>query len=263
MSATARTVVLLAGDGSSTRIVYHALRAGLPTDVRLEAIVEMPVSRALLLKRRVKRLGAVAVAGQLLFMTGVVPLLRRTERRRVAEILHAHGLRDEPLPASAHRVSSANCAEARALLRSLDPAVVVVNGTRILTRETLAATAAPFVNMHAGITPAYRGVHGGFWALAEGRPDLVGTTIHRVDEGIDTGTVVEQAYFAVTPADSFWTYPYLHTAAGIPALLRAVRAVLDAGALPSVPHDAALPSVLRYHPTLWTYLAARVRRGVR
>ena len=263
MSTAARTVVLLAGDGPSTRIVYHALRAGLPPDVRLEAIVEASVPRAQLLKRRVKRLGVAAVAGQLLFMAGVVPLLRRAGRRRVAEILRSHGLRDEPLPPTAHRVPSANAEAARALLRSLAPAVVVVNGTRILGRETLAAAPVPFVNMHAGITPAYRGVHGGFWALAEGRPDLVGTTVHRVDEGIDTGTIVEQAYFAVTPADSFWTYPYLHTAAGIPALLRAVCAVLDDGVLPAVPHDAALPSVLRYHPTVWTYLAARVRRGVR
>lgn len=262
MTGTGRCVVLLAGDGPSTRIVYQALRQQLPPELRLEVVVEAPVPRAQLLKRRVKRLGVLPVAGQVLFMTALLPFLRRNGRRRVEAILGEHGLRDDPLPPTAHRVPSANSARARELLRELAPSVVVVNGTRILGRETLAVASAPFINMHAGITPAYRGVHGGYWALAEGRPDLVGTTVHRVDEGIDTGTIVDQAYFRVTPDDSFWTYPYLHTAAGVPLLVRAVRAALDGG-LPARPHDPALPSVLRYHPTIWTYLAARVRRGVR
>jgi phosphoribosylglycinamide formyltransferase-1 len=255
-------VVLLASDGPSTRIVYHALRSQLPADVRLDAILEGAVPRGQFLKRRVKRLGIARVVGQLLFVAVAVPVLRARGRQRVEAIKAEYGLDDAPLPASAHRVPSANSAEARALLCSLSPTVVVVNGTRILGHETLAATPAPFINMHAGITPAFRGVHGGYWALAEGRPDLVGTTVHRVDEGIDTGTIIEQVHFQVGRDDTFWTYPYLHTAAGIPLLVRAVQAAL-AGAIPSRVPNQALPSVLRSHPTLWAYLSRRVRRGVR
>ena len=108
--------------------------------------------------------------------------------------------------------------------------------------------------MHAGITPAYRGVHGGYWALAEGRTDLVGTTIHLVDEGIDTGGVIEQASFSPTEADTFVTYPYLHTAAGLPPLIEAVRGILrghaacapralesDHAPTPLPPHALGLP----------------------
>jgi phosphoribosylglycinamide formyltransferase-1 len=254
-------VVLLAGDGPSTRMVFHALQSRLGNSVRLEAIVEAPVARAQLLKRRVKRLGLARVAGQVLFMATVVPLLRARAQKRIAQIRSLHGLVDTPL-FQVHHVPSANSVEAREVLRSLSPAVVVVNGTRILDRETLRSTSAPFINMHAGIAPAYRGVHGGYWALAEGRPDLVGTTVHLVDEGIDTGTVIEQAYFEVAPEDSFWTYPYLHTAAGLPVLVRAVQAALE-GAVPVRQTDQSLPSVLRSHPTLWSYLSTRLRRGVR
>jgi folate-dependent phosphoribosylglycinamide formyltransferase PurN len=262
MTASTPCVVLLAGDGASTRIVYHALRARLSPTVRREVIVERPVSRGALARRRVRRLGVGPVVGQVLFTAAAVPLIRRAARRRVAAILAEHALVDAPLPETTYRVATANSAEARDLLRSLAPAVVVVNGTRILDRATLGSTPAPFVNMHAGITPAYRGVHGGYWALADGRPDLVGTTVHRVDEGIDTGAIIEQVHFAVTGEDSFWTYPYLHTAAGIPALVRAVEAAL-AGALPSRRADPTLPSALRHHPTLWGYVRARLRAGVR
>lgn len=255
-------VVLLAGDGPSTNIVYHALRAGLPETVQLEVVLEEPLSRVLMLKRRKKRLGVLPVLGQVMFIGGAIPLLRLRGRRRVERIKAEYGLDDRPIPEPVHRVSSANSDEARDLLRRLAPAAVVVNGTRILSGETIAATPAPFINMHAGITPAYRGVHGGYWALVERRPDLVGTTIHRVDEGVDTGTIIDQAYFQVTPQDSFWTYPYLHTAAGVPLLLKAVQGVL-AGDLPSRSPDPTLRSTLRYHPTLWSYLAGRVIAGVR
>lgn len=255
-------VVLLAGEGVSTRMVYHALRTALPSSVRLEAIVERPVRKQQLLARRVRRLGVMPVVGQVLFAGVATPLLRLRARARLHRIVGEHGLDDAPLPPSVHRVASANSTEARELLQTLAPTVVVVNGTRILRKEILASVPAPFINMHAGITPAYRGVHGGYWALADGRPDLVGTTVHRVDEGIDTGAVIAQTRFQITRDDCFCTYPYLHTAAGLPLLIAAVNAALS-GTLSSSATQPTLPSVLRYHPTLWGYLARRVSRQVR
>ena len=66
----------------------------------------------------------------------------------------------------------------------------------------------------AGITPLYRGVHGAYWALAEGRRDLCGVTVHRVDAGIDTGEVLAQVLIDPTPQDNFVTYPWLQVAEG-------------------------------------------------
>ena len=45
--------------------------------------------------------------------------------------------------------------------------------------------------------------------------DESGVSMFYMDEGIDTGTVVEQATFTPSSADSFATYPYLHTAAAL------------------------------------------------
>jgi folate-dependent phosphoribosylglycinamide formyltransferase PurN len=191
------------------------------------------------------------------------PLLRRAARGRIEQILREHGLTDAPLPEDrVTRVASANDDDARDALRRLSPAVVVVNGTRILGRRTLEALSCPIINTHAGITPLYRGVHGAYWALAEGRPELAGTTVHYVDKGIDTGPVIAQATFRVSPRDNLGSYPYLHTAAGAPILVDAVRRALD-GTLAPAENLPQLPSVLRYHPTLWGYLYARLRRGVR
>ncbi len=248
-------VLLLGGDGESTRIVFHALEARFPG---LTAVLEPPVSRRQLLARRVRTLGPATVAGQLLFMGAVLPRLRRTGAARVDEICREHGLDRTPIPESrVRRVPSVNTDEAREALRALAPDVVVVNGTRIIGRQTLRAVPATFINLHAGITPLYRGVHGGWWALAEGRPELAGSTVHLVDEGVDTGTVLAQACFTPAPADSFATYPYLHLAVGLPPLAQAVAAAL-AGELSPRPHPA-LPSRLRTHPTLWQYARTRLK----
>ena len=61
----------------------------------------------------------------------------------------------------------------------------MVNGTRIISSRVLDSIGCPIINTHAGITPRYRGVHGGYWALAEGHPEEVGTTVHLVDKGIE------------------------------------------------------------------------------
>ena len=149
-----------------------------------------------------------------------------------------------------------------AILRELGPSVVVVNGTRIIAKSVLGCVNAPFVNIHAGITPQYRGVHGGYWALAEGHPELVGTTVHLVDPGIDTGTVLSRDYFAITPEDSIATYPYLHLAAALPSLEAEVARVRRGLSLEPDDETEPGPSQLFTHPTLWGYLWVRWTRRV-
>jgi methionyl-tRNA formyltransferase len=260
-------IVLLAGPGESTMMVAHALSAKF-ADVVL--VQEQPVSRKVLVERRVKRLGAGQVAGQVAFSLSVAPLLKRLSRARRAEILREFNLQTTPFAGMTVHVASVNSDEARAALQRLAPDVIVVNGTRIIGKDTLAAATARFINMHAGITPQYRGVHGGYWALRNGKPDEVGTTIHYVDTGIDTGAIIEQVTFSVTESDNFATYPLLHTAHGLPALLRAVARQLGEAASAEMPTAAKLPnadgkgeSVLRYHPTLVDYLRGRILQRIR
>ncbi|MGH2554324.1 MAG: formyl transferase [Actinomycetota bacterium] len=252
-------LILLGQDGSLTRIVWHALEREFGP---FPAILEEPVPVLQLLRRRVKKLGFIAVLGQLLFRTIAYPFLQFLGRKRIDAIKREFGLDDSPIVGPVVRVPSVNSDVARQVLRDLDPAVVVVGGTRIIGKETLGSVPATFINMHAGITPRFRGVHGGYWALADGHPELVGTTVHLVDEGIDTGGVIDQALVHVSPSDSFATYPYLQTGSGIPLLVKAVGQALD-GNLETKHEESAQPSRLRFHPTLWGYLAKRVSKGVR
>lgn len=256
----ARRIVLLAGSGNSTRICYHFLAERFDDVV---AVIEEPVARVDIAKRRARRLGWRTVSGQMAFVGLVVPVLERRARRRVEQIVNESGFDRSPIP-SQRAISSVNSPEAIATLKELDPAVIVVNGTRIISTSVLSSSEAPFVNTHAGITPRYRGVHGGYWALRDSRPDLVGTTVHLVDAGIDTGAVLGQGLFEPGPSDSFATYPYLHLASGLPVLAQAVEQILAGRPPQLVPSvDDSGISVLRWHPTAWDYLRGRLAQGVR
>lgn len=248
-------VVLLTCDGVSGRVAARYLASRFP---ELAVIVEDPVPRSLLLRRRIKRLGLARVGGQLAFMV-FERMQRIAARARIAEIMREHGF-DARWPADVEitRVPSVNSQQCIAHLRRLQPRAILVIGTRIIAPDVLQALDAPFINYHAGITPTYRGVHGGYWARAEGDSENFGVTVHLVDEGIDSGEVLYQARLSPAARDNYSTYPYLQLAAALPLLERGARDAL-AGALK--PQKVDLPSRLWSHPTLLQYIKAGWRTG--
>jgi folate-dependent phosphoribosylglycinamide formyltransferase PurN len=251
-------LVVLGQDRVSTWMMVNALRKDFPG---LEVLIEKPMSRFHFLRRRVARLGVWSVIGQILFIS-MLPLLRlrgRGHRRALIEASKLDQVR--PLDVLVEHVDSVNSDLCIAWLRAAQPDVVVVNGTRIISPAVLSACDAIFLNTHCGITPAYRGVHGGYWALFAGDRENVGVTIHILSDGIDTGEIVYQQKINVDEKDDFLTYPIKQYLAGIPLMRRAIQDIAG-GRLRTSRRDD-LPSFLWAHPTLWQYLLTRFRKGVR
>jgi len=250
-------LVVLAAPGQSTDILVNWLEdAGFaPAAV----LMEPAQSRRALLRGRARRLGWWTVLGQGLFVALVPPILRRQARGRVARILRDNALRTDPLPGHRlTRIASVNAPETAAQLRALGADAVVLSGTRIVKPATLQAAGAPVLNIHAGITPAYRGVHGGYWALWNGAPQDFGATLHLVDAGVDTGAVLAHCRAQPAPEDNFTTYPLVQLAAALPALTRCLEQISRGEPLQGPPAPDG-PGRQWYHPTLWQYLAGRLR----
>jgi hypothetical protein len=49
------------------------------------------------------------------------------------------------------------------------------------------------INIHMGVSPYYRGADCNFWALKDNNPHLVGATIHKLSEGLDSGDILYHA----------------------------------------------------------------------
>lgn len=57
------------------------------------------------------------------------------------------------------------------------------------------------INLHPAILPKYRGVSPVFWAMAEGATS-VGITLHELDAGIDTGSILVQNEIRIHPGET-------------------------------------------------------------
>ena len=252
-------IIFLASPCDFTNMIYHQISEH--SDIH-SVIMEQPVSKKTFVKRRIKKLGYFQVFGQLLFQLGIVPILRILSKSRIEEILSETQNSKEEIPkAKIVEVNSVNSKETRQLLEELAPDLILVNGTRIISEKTLRASDAPFVNLHVGITPLYRGVHGGYWALAKGNITSCGVTIHLIDKGIDTGGIIAQSLIKPTQRDNFVTYPYLQVAEGIQLLKKIIQSYSSKSLQVLPPPKGA--SRLWYHPTIWEYIGIYFQKGIK
>jgi methionyl-tRNA formyltransferase len=250
---------MLVGKDPISNIMYHALSQSFTIDA---VIREEKPAMAGFLKRRIKKLGFTTVFGQLLFNAAIVPVVSRQSRRRSEQIISSNELDTSEIPS--HKVTdvpSVNSDVVISELKRLSPTVVVVNATRIIQEKVLGCVDAVFLNTHAGITPMYRGVHGGYWALACRDAANCGVTIHKIDKGIDTGSIIAQATITPTPEDTFSTYPLLQTARAIRLLELGVKDALSGRISTIAPRSSK--SQLWRHPTAWQYLKNWIKLGVR
>lgn len=253
-----KRIVLLAGEWDSTPVVYNFLQKHFGV---VAVIVEKPVPRKQFLRNRMKRLGLVSVAGQVLFQLMIAKPLRKVSEKRVQRILVENQLSDSQIPQEKLiTVQSVNDDYTLKHLREIKPDLVVVHGTRIIAKHILQNTSATFLNIHAGITPRYRGSHGAYWAMVNDDIENCGVTVHVVDAGIDTGGIVAQDVISITNQDNFSTYPYLQLAKGL-QLLKRVIAQFFSGEMTMKKNS--LNSALWHHPTLWYYLYKRLTRRVK
>lgn len=244
-------IVLLARNCDSSAIVYNYLKQHIDFEA---VIIEKPFPKMKQLRKRIKKLGFWHAMGQVAFMLLVFPVLKFISRKRVKEIIEKNNLNLDPLPGEyITEVNTLNCEESRIILKKINPDLVIVNGTRIISKKTLECIDAPFINIHVGITPLFRGVHGGYWALASGKKELFGVTIHYVDAGVDTGGIIEQILVTTTSRDNFFTYPFLKYAATVPVLKKIVDKFI-AGEKPVIKPSLVNESKLWYHPTIFQWL---------
>jgi methionyl-tRNA formyltransferase len=245
----AKKIIIVASPGELTNILYHGISKRY--EINKVVIEEKPPLTAIL-KRRIKKKGVVKVIGQLTFRLFIYTILRAFSKKRIQEIQTEYDLSIKSIPSEKITyVTSINTTETIALLQKLSPELIVVSGTRIISEKVLSSVNAEWFNIHTGITPLYRGVHGGYWAITNHDKENCGVTIHKVDKGIDTGSILAQNIIRPQKNDNFYTYPYLQYAIGI-HLFHEVITNFYTNTLSPLPAKTA--SRLWHHPTAWEYL---------
>ena len=251
-------IIMLVTDGNSSKIMFNALN---DTFNIQKIIIEEDVSKKTLLKNRVKRLGLLKVIGQVIFIL-FNKILSKLSKKQISHLKEKYLLDDSYFQKDlVKNVKSVNSTETKEIIESINPDIIIVNGTRIISEEILLSTKATFLNTHAGVTPKYRGVHGGYWALTQKDYENCGVTVHLVDKGIDTGGILYQDTIVIDKNDNFNTYPYHQIAKAIPLMKSAIEDVIN-DSIKIVKRDD-LKSQIWSHPSIYEYIKYRVLLGVK
>lgn len=250
-----KIAIVTTGSGAPAPIV-NALMA---TYRDHHLFLDDPEPKSVFLRRRARKIGWLATAHQFPVMV-LGKFAKRWADKRYAELQTTFDVRfqlDET-PHSTH-IGSANSPTFIDELNAFKPDLVCLVGARMISKKTLAQIECPIVNFHSGINPAYRGLNGGYWSVANHDGDNYGTTMHYVDAGVDTGTTIAQARFVPNSTDSILTHQYALAAQSVPMVLAGVEAVLSGTV--SVPDTSHLPSKQWFHPSLTGYIWRGVRYG--
>lgn len=91
------------------------------------------------------------------------------------------------------QVFDVNDSQSIALINASRPDLLISFGTGIL-KDVVLSTNCVKVNIHRGILPDYRGLDSDLWASYKADFFNIGTTIHELDVGIDTGAILLQRH---------------------------------------------------------------------
>lgn len=252
-------LILLASETRSSNILYNSIAEHFEIN---NVIIEKPINKITFLKVRHKKVGMFRFIDQILFLVILNKILFFFSRNRIQSLLKKNKLNSDEIPSSKIiNVKSANSKSTIDLINMINADVIIVSGTRILSPKLIKASKARIINIHAGITPDYRGVHGAYWAIVNKDNGKIGVTLHYIDDGVDTGKVISQAIIEVNTIDNFSTYPLIQLSKGIDLIKSFLRDYnLNKKTNNKIIGDLN-NSKQWYHPGFFEYLYYKIRYG--
>ena len=135
-----------------------------------------------------------------------------------------------------------NNEELREKLEAIHPrAIIVVGYGRIIPTWMLELPPLGNINLHASLLPKYRGAAPIQWAVARGET-VTGVTTMRIDEGLDTGDILQQQELAISDTDTAETLSPKLAAMGSDLMIETLRG-LGAGTIHPQRQDNALATL--------------------
>jgi len=161
---------------------------------------------------------------------------KHVHRNAVRRWLSGATIDDVSIKPRVRVVPGHNSPQCLALLRDLRPDVIAVFGTAMIRSPVMALASKATLNMHAGLSPYYRGSDTIFWPLYNQEPEMIGVTIHLLDPGIDSGPIVATARPRIEADDDENSLVCKAIVEGTQLYIDAIRSAA-AGTLRSIPQE--------------------------
>ncbi len=186
---------MIAGDAPATCYAVHRLFDAFPTSRWILPDWSAPAPTHPKRDRKAKR--SLFVRLRRVLRSKVLSQTIRRRNDRIRQLLGDLGTvhrRSPDLVLNAHEF---NTPRVWKLIAAWKVDLIVTAGVPILRDPWLTMATHGCLNLHFGIAPDYRGEHTLFYPLIERRWDMLGFTIHFIDQGVDTGPILLRAYPAL------------------------------------------------------------------
>ena len=187
--------------GRTVLICHHdepLNRYGLPrwlaafTDLAGVVVIREPKARFWKrVRREIRRVGLLRFLDVFLFQMYYCLFLATADGKWQEDMLRKLEARYDDAPTSVRLLETAspNSSETARFLEEIRPDIILARCKSILNKRIFTQARVGTFAMHPGICPEYRNAHGCFWALANRDTAIVGMTLLKIDEGVDTGSV--------------------------------------------------------------------------
>lgn len=256
-------IVFFTRDGYSGNLLFTYMFAHVASAYKDSHIVAVKPPQTSGLVKRLRRFRAVVRqrgVADTLDMLSSKPFqwwIGRRDGAALDQALNSLSRPPAPQPASVSFVTTVNGRDAIETLSALRPDILIQAGAGILRAEIFAIPTVAAINLHHGIAPRIRGVNSIYWGLYENREDWIGSTVHRIDAGIDTGRVLAHAPVERKLGEGFPSLFARATEAGVAQLL-SVLSRLQAGEEWSVPAEG-IQSEYRSSISGWRLLLVELK----
>lgn len=139
-------------------------------------------------------------------------------------------------PELLQHIHGINTAEGVQAVASLNPDVLLIYGTVLVSSRVLSLAKMIALNMHTGISPYYRGADCAFWPLYNGELEMVGATVHECTRDIDGGRIFGTARAQLQLGDDVFSVFARSVMAGADLYVAKVKELM-AGKLEGVTQD--------------------------
>ncbi len=159
------------------------------------------------------------------------------------QILQASAVKETALSLNLSVFQPVNLKDLSSLehLRELNPDLIIVAAYgQILPREILTIPKKACLNVHASLLPKYRGASPIQGAILAGEKDT-GVSIMLMDEGLDTGPLIQQSSLKITDNDTYLTLEAKLSHLGVDILIR----VLESGDFSANAQDESKASLTK------------------
>ncbi|WP_299730923.1 formyltransferase family protein [uncultured Endozoicomonas sp.] len=133
----------------------------------------------------------------------------------------------------------------------LEPEILVVHTGSWVGRDVRGINTVKYViGGHPGITPFYRGAHSPFWAIFNGDEMKVGWTCFLLDQGVDTGPVLEQGLLIPNHEETYFSLSWRGVKEIALSQVNAIRMFAVKGKINSTAHKFIPENSEYFVPTL-------------